>query len=47
MRYCDVLVDGEFVKEQLDPKLHWRGSANQRVIDVQETARLKKIVLFD
>lgn len=47
MRYCDVLVDGEFIKEQLDPKLHWRGSANQRVIDIRETARLNKIVLFD
>ena len=47
MRYCDVLVDGAFIQEQLDPKLHWRGSANQRVIDVRETARLNKIVLFD
>lgn len=46
MQYCDVLVDGEFVQEQADPKIHWCGSANQRVIDVQETARLKKIVLF-
>ena len=47
MRYCDVLVDGAFVKEQLDPKLHWKGSTNQRVIDLKETLRLKKIVLFD
>ena len=47
MKYCYVLVDGEFVKAQFDEKLHWRGSSNQRVIDVRETARLKKIVLFD
>lgn len=47
MQYCDVLVDGEFVKEKHDEKLHWRGSSNQRVIDVRETKRLKKIVLFD
>lgn len=45
--YCDVIVDGKFVKEQLDPKLHWKGSLNQRVIDVRETMRLNKIVLFD
>ncbi len=44
---CDVIVDGEFVKEQFDAKLHWKGSANQRVIDVSETLRLGKIVLFD
>lgn len=47
MQYCDVLVDGAFLKDQLDPKLHWKGSSNQRVIDVRETARLNKIVLFD
>ena len=43
----DVIVDGEFIAEQFDAKLHWKGSANQRVIDVPETLRLKKIVLFD
>lgn len=47
IQYCDVLVDGEFIKEQRDTKLHWKGSSNQRVIDVRETTRLKKIVLFD
>ncbi len=44
---CDVIVDGEFIEELRDPKLHWKGSSNQRVIDVRETIRLKKIVLFD
>ncbi|MDE7399904.1 MAG: anaerobic ribonucleoside-triphosphate reductase activating protein [Oscillospiraceae bacterium] len=43
----DVIVDGPFVKAQFDPKLHWKGSANQRVIDVRETLNLGKIVLFD
>ena len=42
----DVLVDGPFLLEQKDVKLYWRGSANQRVIDVKETMRLGKIVLW-
>ncbi|MCR5281943.1 MAG: anaerobic ribonucleoside-triphosphate reductase activating protein [Lachnospiraceae bacterium] len=37
MQYVDVLVDGEFVVEKKDPKLLWKGSSNQRVIDVKKT----------
>lgn len=37
MRYIDVLVDGEFVAELKDSKLLWKGSRNQRVIDVQKS----------
>ena len=39
MRYVDVLVDGEFMIEKRDVKLMWKGSSNQRVIDVQKTLR--------
>ena len=37
MKNVDVLVDGEFIVEQKDVKLLWKGSKNQRVIDVQKT----------
>lgn len=37
MQYVDVLVDGEFQIEKKDNKLLWKGSSNQRVIDVQKT----------
>ena len=37
VRYLDVLVDGEFVFAKKDPLLRWKGSSNQRVIDVQRT----------
>ena len=37
MRYVDVLVDGEFMIEKRDVKLMWKGSSNQRVIDVQKS----------
>lgn len=41
----DVLVDGEFVEELKNLKLPFRGSENQRLIDVQESLRQKKVVL--
>lgn len=37
MKYVDVLVDGEFRIELKDVKLQWKGSSNQRVIDVQKS----------
>lgn len=45
MDYVDVLVDGEFILEQADTKLHWKGSANQRVIDVQKSKETGSVVL--
>ena len=37
MRYIDVLIDGPFIKELKDLRLDWRGSSNQRVIDVRKS----------
>lgn len=39
MKYVDVLVDGEFKIGLKDTRLRWKGSSNQRVIDVQESLR--------
>ena len=41
----DVLVDGEYMKDLRDINLQWRGSGNQRVIDVQETLQARKVIL--
>ena len=41
----DVLVDGEFVQELKDEKLKWKGSSNQRVINVKETLKQNKVIL--
>lgn len=42
----DVLVDGEYIDEQKDLTLKFRGSKNQRVIDVQQTLKQEKVVLY-
>jgi anaerobic ribonucleoside-triphosphate reductase activating protein len=45
VHYIDVLVDGEYVKELRDTQLHWRGSANQRVINVPASLESGEVVL--
>ena len=34
---CDVIVDGRYVAAERDTSLHFRGSRNQRIIDVQKS----------
>ena len=45
LRYLDVLVDGRFVAEKKDIALKWKGSSNQRVIDVQRSLEEGNVVL--
>jgi anaerobic ribonucleoside-triphosphate reductase activating protein len=44
---CDVVVDGPFIEAQKDLTLAFRGSSNQRVIDVQKTLAQGKIILYE
>ena len=46
LKICDVLVDGPYVDELKDYKLKWRGSSNQRVIDVQKSLNNNEILLY-
>ncbi len=43
----DILVDGPYIEEEKDITLQFRGSKNQRVIDVKRSLSEKKIVLWD
>lgn len=45
--YIDVLVDGEFIEERKNLNLRFRGSENQRLIDVNKTLTGKNIVVLD
>ena len=46
IKQCDVLVDGEYIDEQKDLTLKWCGSSNQRVIDVKQSIKQRKVVLY-
>ncbi len=45
MKYTDVLVDGPYIEEQRDVTLRWKGSKNQRVIDVRESLESGQVKL--
>ena len=43
---CDVIVDGRYVEAERDLSLHFRGSRNQRIIDVKASLTSGEVVLF-
>lgn len=47
VKNCDILVDGRYIDALRDPKLHYRGSSNQRLIDVQKTLKERRVVLWE
>ena len=46
-KYIDVLVDGQFEEEHKDIRLKYCGSTNQRVIDVQQSLKKNKVILYE
>ena len=46
MSYIDVLVDGKFEEDKKDLNLKFRGSANQRIIDVQKSLKTHKVIPY-
>ncbi len=47
LTYIDILVDGRFIEAQKDVRLKFKGSANQRTIDVPKTLAQGKVVLAE
>ena len=47
LKDIDVLIDGKFEEDKRDLMLMYRGSSNQRVIDVQESLKRNEVVLLD
>lgn len=46
MKYIDILVDGKYVEKLSVPHPQWRGSKNQNILDVQESLKQDRIVLW-
>ena len=47
LKQIDILVDGKFIAEKKDISLKFRGSSNQRIIDVQKSLKYKKVFLVE
>ena len=47
LQMCDLLIDGPFAKAKRDLTLKFRGSSNQRLIDMQKTWKEGRLVLWE
>lgn len=46
IKYCDVLIDGEYIESLRDIDLKWCGSSNQNVIDIQKSLKKCELIFY-
>ena len=46
IKECDVLIDGKYVDSLKDLNLKWKGSSNQRVIDIKKSLEKNKVIEY-
>lgn len=46
IKQCTIMVDGQYIDSQRDITLPWRGSSNQRVINVQKSLLQNRVILY-
>ena len=46
VKQCTVMIDGRYIDSQRDINLKWRGSKNQRVIDIKQSLQKGKVILW-
>ena len=47
IKQCTVMVDGKYIDSQRNPSKKWAGSDNQRIIDIQESLKQRKVVTIE
>lgn len=47
IKLCDIVVDGPYIESLKDMTLKWRGSSNQRVIDVKKSLQADTVILYE
>lgn len=47
IKICDIMIDGRYDKSLRDLRLKWRGSSNQRIIDIQKTLQNNYLITID
>lgn len=46
LQHCDIFVDDVFIEDLVDVNYHWAGSTNQKIINIKESLKQNKLILY-